>query len=147
MSMFPDLVMSENTTIGQSVTATEITTPKEYAWDFENNKFLLRDGKFIIVEGKEALKVWIWKALNTLKITYSIYSDNYGHEFDSIVGQGFSSGLVQSEAKRLVEECLLVNPHITGIANFTTNNDDDTLAISFTALTDQGEVELSELQF
>lgn len=147
MSILPNLAVSAGTTIDQSVTATDATVPREYAWDFGNNDFLLKDGKFQIVEGKEALKVWIWKALHTLKMTYSIYSDNYGHEFDSIVGQGFSSGLVQSEAKRLVEECLLINSHITGIENFTTNNNDDTLTISFITLTDQGEVEISELQF
>ena len=34
----------------------------EYAWDFNTDKFLYDgDGHHIIVTGKEALKVWIYK--------------------------------------------------------------------------------------
>ena len=49
-------------------TTTTITIPKKYAWDFKNNDFLLVDGKFQIVTGTEALKVWMWKALNITKM-------------------------------------------------------------------------------
>mgnify|MGYP000966050863 CR=1 FL=1 len=144
MNIFPDYVLNLDTVIDQSVSATS-TIPKEYAWDFENNDFLLKDGKFQIVTGKEALKIWIWKALHTTRLTYSIYSDNYGHDLDSIVGQGLSSALIASEAKRLVEKCLSVNPHITGIENFISNSEDDKLIVSFTAITDQGGVEYSDV--
>lgn len=142
MSITPELNIDINTVINQSIQETTDTIPREYAWDFENNDFLLRDGKFVIVEGKEALKVWIWKALHTVKMTYSVYSDSYGHDLDSIVGQGFSSGLIESEAKRLVWECLKTNQHITGIENFSTTSDADNLLISFTAITDLGEVDM-----
>lgn len=143
MNMFPDYVLNLNNVIDASISATS-TIPKEYAWDFENNDFLLKDGKFQIVTGKEALKVWIWKALHTIRLTYSIYSDNYGHDLDTLIGQGFSVGLVTSEAKRLVEKCLSVNPHITGIQNFVANSEDDKLSVSFTAITDQGGVTYSD---
>ncbi|WPC40616.1 DUF2634 domain-containing protein [Clostridium sp. JS66] len=141
MSIFPDYVLNLNTTTEDVTTTT--TIPKEYAWDFENNDFLLKDGKFQIVTGKKALKVWIWKALHTMKMTYSIYSDNYGHDLDSIVGQGLSNGVIQSEAKRLVWECLSINPHIIDIENFLASVDDDLLVINFMAITDQGEVPIS----
>ena len=144
MSILPQFDVNIDNVINQSIenSSSTVTTPKEYAWDFENNDFLLKDGKFVVVEGKEALKIWIWKALNTVKMKYSIYSDDYGHTLDSLIGQGFSSGLIESEARRIVWECIGVNPHITGIQDFSTTYDGDTLTISFTALTDQGEVDM-----
>ena len=144
MNIFPEFVVNLDTSV-QGTTVTTSTIPREYAWDFINNDFKLKDGKFIIVTGKEALKVWIWKALHTLKMTYSIYSDNYGSNLDSIIGQGYSEALIDSEAKRLVEECLSPNAHILSIIDFKTISDGDTLNVSFTALTDQGEVIYSGL--
>ena len=142
MDIFPEYV-SNLTTTAQGTIVTSTTIPKEYAWDFENNDFLLKDGKFIVVTGKEALKVWIWKALHSMKMTYSIYSDTYGQDFNSIIGQGYSGGLIQSEAKRLVEECLKPNPHIFGVTDFIATSEDDILNIDFTALTDQGGVDIN----
>jgi hypothetical protein len=124
---------------------TETSTPKEYAWDFEKNDFKLKDGKFQIVEGTEALKIWIWKALKTSNSTYPIYSDAYGNEFEKLVGKGLSKSLIESEAKRLILECLKENEHILSIKNFSVDKSDDTLSITFTAVTDCGEVTLSDI--
>lgn len=118
----------------------EIITPKEYAWDFEKNDFKLIDGKFQIVEGIEALKIWIWKALKTSRYTYPIYSDDYGQEFEKLIGKGLSKSLIESEAKRLTLECLKENEHILTIKNFKVSKDKDILNITFTATTDCGEV-------
>ena len=119
---------------------TQMSTPKEYAWDFEKNEFKLKDGKFQIVEGTEALKIWIWKALKTSRSKYPIYSDTYGHEFEKLVGKGLSKSLAESEAKRLTLECLKENEHILSIKNFEISKSNDILNITFTAVTDFGEV-------
>lgn len=119
---------------------TEVSIPKEYAWDFEKNDFKLKDGKFQIVEGTEALKIWIWKALKTSKFVYPIYSDDYGQEFEGLVGKGISKSLAESEAKRLTLECLEENEHILSISNFKADKSNDILKITFTAITDCGEV-------
>ncbi|OOM71098.1 hypothetical protein CLPUN_50900 [Clostridium puniceum] len=118
----------------------EVSIPKEYAWDFEKNDFKLKDGKFQIVEGTEALKIWIWKALKTSKAIYPIYSDSYGQELESLVGKGISKSLAESEAERLTLECLKENEHILSISNFKADKSKDTLKITFTAITDCGEV-------
>ena len=140
MDILPEYVVNLDAAT-QGTTA--LTIPREYAWDFENNDFRLINGKFIIVEGAEALEVWIWKAIHTLKLAYSIYSDKYGHELDTLVGQGYSVELIETEANRLVWECLSQNPHITSIENFSVSIVDDTLVISFTAITDQGGVNIN----
>lgn len=118
----------------------EVNIPREYAWDFEKNDFKLKDGKFQIVEGTESLKIWIWKALKTSKFMYPIYSDDYGQEFESLVGKGISKSLAESEAKRLTLECLKENEHILSINNFKADKSNDILKITFTAITDCGEV-------
>lgn len=132
------------TTVGAfPTTTTTITVPKEYAWDFVNNDFLLVDGKFQIVTGTEALKVWMWKALNTPNSRYKAYSSSYGSTMDSLVGQSLSPALIESEAKRIVWECISINSHITGMNNFSVDMTSDILIVNFTALTDQGEMSVS----
>ena len=46
---------------------------REYAYDFENNCLLLRDGNTYLVEGNEALRIWIFKALTTERFRYTAY--------------------------------------------------------------------------
>ena len=130
----------ENIVASFSAEETKVSTPKEYAWDFEKNDFKLKDGKFQIVEGTEALKIWIWKALKTSRVAYPIYSDAYGQELEKLVGKGLSKSLAESEAKRLTLECLKENEHILSIKNFKVSKDKDLLNIIFTAITDCGEV-------
>jgi len=134
------------TTVGSfPTTETTITVPKEFAWDFDNNDFLLVDGKFQIVTGKEALKVWIRKALKTPNGIYAAYSTDYGSNLDSLVGTRLSISLIESESKRIVWECISINTHITGMNNFLVDTTKDILTISFTALTDQGEVTITNV--
>lgn len=141
--IFPQLNINVDNVIDQVTEKSKKHIPKEYAWDFENNDFLLKDGKFVVVEGIEALKVWIWKALHTERKKYSIYSDRYGHDLDSIVGKGFSKALIETEAKRLIWECLSGNSHILRLGNFSIALKKDMLNIDLTAITDLGEVSVS----
>ena len=46
---------------------------REYAYDYENNRLLLRDGQTYLVEGNEALRIWIFKALDTERFRYTAY--------------------------------------------------------------------------
>ena len=55
MSIFP-FISPEILESGQ---ASELPMFREYAYDFENNRLLLRDGNTYLVEGNEALRIWI----------------------------------------------------------------------------------------
>lgn len=114
----------------------DLPTPHEYAFDFATGDFILQDGKFIVVEGLEAVKIWIYKALITQRYRYLAYSWDYGSELENLVGSEYSNLAVQSEAKRYIEECLSINPYINGIKNLKVNFAGDTLTVEFTALTD-----------
>ena len=115
-----------------------ITTYKEYEFNFNNNTLT---GK--LLEGKDALKMWIYKALLTSRYIHPIYSWDYGQDLDELMGQGYEADYIKSEVERRVTECLLVNNRITRCHNFDINLINDNLQINFTAETIFGEVTIN----
>ena len=101
----------------------------EVAWDFVNDRAIFQDGKPKIVEKNEAIKIWIYKAIKTLRYEYEIYSFNYGCEIENLIGKGYVRGFIESEAIRYIEEALLINPYIKRINNLKVNFKNDKLTI------------------
>lgn len=113
---------------------------REVAWDYTNNIPIFRRGEPVEVTGKEAVKVWIWKALHTARYRYEIYTTDYGSEFESLIGQAYTPQLKEAEAPRYLRECLLINPYITAVKNISVSFADACLSVSGTAETIYGEV-------
>lgn len=88
---------------------------KEVAWDFEKNMPILENGTFKIVEGLEAIKTWVYKALQVDRYSKDIYSWNYGTEINKLIGKKYTPSLIQSEAQRYIKEVLLINPYIKSV--------------------------------
>ena len=88
---------------------------KEVAWDFEKDTPILENGDFKIVEGNNAIKVWVYKALLTPRYNHSIYSWDYGSELMDLVGKAYTPSLTKEEAKRYIKEALLINPYIVEV--------------------------------
>ena len=44
---------------------TELPLYREVKWDFEKGEPVFRGGEPVVVEGAEAIKTWVWKALVT----------------------------------------------------------------------------------
>lgn len=121
--------------------STELPMFREYAWDFATNTFKRDEaGKRIIVEGDEALKVWVFKALQTERYQYLAYSWRYGIELKPFIGLVMTVQERESELKRVIVECLMVNPYIRSIDNVTFENDGDTLHTHIELTTIYGEV-------
>ncbi len=112
-SIFPELMNFD----APEVETEERTLPlfKEWAYDFEENRFLLRDGAPFLVEKNEALKIWIYKALVTERFRYLAYSDDAGCEIMKVIGTTLSTEAKKAEVRRFVTEALMVNPYITAI--------------------------------
>lgn len=115
-----------------------IDIPREYGINFETGQLT---GK--IVEGIEAVKVWAWLALQVPRYRYYVYSWNYGQEYEELVGKGYSAEYMETELKRMTEECLLQNDYITGIENFEYEKKGDEVNLSFKILTTLGDTEVS----
>ena len=122
----------------EDVQESEQYIPREYGINFETGQL---SGK--IVEGYDAILVWTWLALHTARYRYYIYSDDYGQEYDELVGKSYSQELIQSELERMTEECLMENPYITGIVNFSCVKNDEKVTISFSLITSLGDGEVS----
>jgi len=120
----------------ETITTTQ-KIPKEYGFNFETG---LMTGK--VVEGIEAIKAWAYFAIMTARSRYYAYSDDYGSELDTLTGSINSDEYFQTETKRMISECLLVNENIISIENYTCKNNNGLLSINFTLNTEYGEGEI-----
>ena len=138
MSILPSFLSAEIEEAAATVAVQEI--PREYGVDFRTGQLT---GK--IVDGIEAVKVWIWNCLHTERYRYAIYSWAYGVEYEQYIGEPVTDEYLQSDCQTETEEALLVNPYITGLSNFSAEmSDKTTLKIRFTAETTLGTVEVDE---
>lgn len=139
MPVFPFLDSTEI----QIPSRNELPLAKEWAWDFKELDFAMRDGKMYQVEGKRAVEIWIWKALMTQRYRYLIYTWDYGNELESLIGQGYTSGLVKAEAERYIKEGLeSLGGYITGVEDVNVSIDEGKLNLEFAATTPYGEVKV-----
>lgn len=129
MSIFP-FIDSENTGAAASE---ELPMLKEYAYDFEKNELLLdKDGKTYLVEGNEALRIWIFKALITERFHYTAYSFAFGSEYqEQLIGHAMNVEIVKLEMERFIVEALMVNPYIKRLDNFVFENSSTGMTVSF----------------
>ena len=119
----------------------ELPTFKEYAWDFDSNTFLYdKSGHHILLEGNEAMKVWIYKALATERYQYLVYSWQYGIEIKPFIGLVMVVQERISELKRMITECLMVNPYILSINDISFSQEGRKATVTIDLTTVYGEV-------
>ena len=137
MSLFPFVTYKEDIVKNNS-----FPLYREVAWDFKRDIPILENGDFKIVEGNEAIKVWVYKALLVPRYNYSIYSWNYGSELMDLIGKAYTSQLTKSEAKRYIEEALKINPYILDVNVIDTDFKDSVLSADVKITTIYGESEV-----
>lgn len=120
---------------------TELPLYREVKWDFEKGEPVFRGGEPVVVEGIEAIKTWVWKALATERARYEIYSWDFGSEVESLIGQPYTDELKRAEAVRYVREALEINPYITEVTAASVEFDNGVLTIDVTVDTVYGEVQ------
>lgn len=115
--------------------------PLEYGIDFDTGQLT---GK--IVEGVEAVKVWIWLCLHTARYRFAIHDWDYGVDFEEYIRQTLDQEYVDTDIKKEVEDAMYVNPWITDVTDWQSSMDEkhDKLHLVFTAVTDFGETEVDE---
>ena len=115
--------------------------PKEYGIDFNTGQLT---GK--IVEGVEAIKVWIWLCLHTERYRFAIHDWDYGVEFEPYIGQTLDQEYVDTDIKKEVEDAMYINPYISEITDWDSSVSDNgnKLHLVFTAVTDFGDTEVDE---
>ncbi len=98
---------------------TDLPLFKEMAIDFETGEPIIKNNEIVILEGSEALKVWIWKALKTERYKYKAYTDNYGNELKEQLGTIYDKTIKDAILENEIRECLGVNPYITRLHSFS----------------------------
>ena len=137
MSLFPFISNTDEIKVDNS-----FPLYKEVAWDFEKDTPILENGDFKIVEGNNAIKVWVYKALLTPRYNHSIYSWDYGSELMDLVGKAYTQSLTKEEAKRYIKEALLINPYILEVNVVDTSFSNGILSADIKLLTIYGESEV-----
>ena len=114
----------------------------EAAVDFVSGQPILEtDGRFRLVSGLEAVRVWVWRALqaDNLRFAFAAHTDSYGNQLHLLAGKAMPEA--ESRLPGLIKEALLVCPYITGVERFTFTREADCLRAAFTVRTVYGALE------
>ena len=115
----------------------DVVEYKEYEIDFKTGQLTGR-----VVSGIDAVRVWVHLALHTAKYRYEQYSWDYGNELEDLIGQSYTEEYAESEIQRMLEECLLMNEHITEVELLDFSIEDDKITGTINVVTDYGEEEI-----
>ena len=138
-SIFPSFV-EEVKAIEQNKNNT-LPVAKEIAIDFNTGNPIIKNNDFVIVEKNDAVAVWCYYALKIAKGRFLAFTNNYGSELEEkLIGKQYNSD-TYSKVKRIVEDCLLVNPYIKSIDNVKVEFDDRlTIEIELTTVYQKGVI-------
>lgn len=140
MSILPSFLQSLSDTKSiQEDDSQVVKMPKEYGINFQTGQLT---GK--IVEGIEAIKVWIWLCLHTERFRHAIYSADYGTSFEQYIGHVLSDEYINTDCESEISDALLINEYIESIEDFEAVRNSDSLNISFRVVTKFGNIEVDE---
>ncbi len=106
---------------------------KSYAYDFEKGDFIRGpDGKVLIVDRLEAYKQWCQKTLLTKRSKHLSYSNVYGQEYYTLIGEPISKAAIELEVERMTREALMVHPYTKEVQNFNFEWDKNKEELYFT---------------
>ena len=91
---------------------------EEMAIDFDTGEAITENGDIKVLKGKEALNVWVWKALKTTRNKYKAYSSSFGSDLNKEIGYVYSREIKEQLIINEIMECLLVNPYIINVYDF-----------------------------
>lgn len=120
----------------------EPTIGKSFLFDFKTGDFVMKDGKLVILEGIEALKMWIVKVIRTEKFRFRIYEntgfeddEQYGVMLEDLIGSNFDREFIEAEIEREVTEALLLHEYIISVDEWQFERNSKKMAVSFAVTT------------
>lgn len=142
---------ADGSTLAQTVpasvqTATELPMLTEWAYDFEANEFLLNEaGMPYLVEGNEALKIWLYWAVTTQKDRWRANSSDYGTEIERMMGLPVTTAIKSSELERTIREAVAISPYVKRIdrLELAVENGIVTATVTIESIYERGQVSVS----
>lgn len=89
-----------------------------------------------MIDGLDAVKQAVFKALQTNRFEHLIYSGNYGNELNA--GIGLNPAATQSIVTRRIKEALLPDERIRSIEGVQIEANGDSMTVSFTVVSQYG---------
>lgn len=83
------------------------------------------------IDGMDAIKQFIHKAIQTIRFAYPIYSNDYGCEVQLMLGKAYSQGFIQVEMIRMITEALVYDERINRVYEFEIEWVNDEVKASF----------------
>ena len=114
----------------------EVDSETSLTWQVKNGRIINK------IDGQEAMIQAISKILETERSVYPIYSEDYGHDFDELIGK--SDDYVETEIERVLEEALTEDDRITGVTVDDITVDGDKATVTATVSTIYGEIEVEQ---
>jgi len=94
------------------------------------------------IDGLEAVKQAVFKLLQTARYRFEIYSFQYGHELERLIGT--SPVFLQSEVSRFLQETLLQDERILGVEQLQVSAAGENLLVKFTVVSHAGIFQVSQ---
>lgn len=106
----------------------------EWAVDWDEGRFGLKNGRFYTVTGTEALKIWVYRALRkeSERFRYTAWSWDYGNELGTLLGGCVDRGILESRLRQYIREALLVLPYIKAADGFSFRQTGTLMEVWFT---------------
>lgn len=117
---------------------------RAFKFDFDNNKYVIQDGKLVEISQVEAVKQFVSWTLKTIVKKFEIYDESYGMEYSFIGNKSLPLGFINSELQRQIKEQLTAHPLVNDIEDFRSEREGSFLKIYFTVITDFEDIEFNE---
>lgn len=139
MSAFTDIFLNQRVVQGNTI----YPLYKEMAISYPDAATLDNGTDIKVVEGVEAVKVWVYKNFKTWRNKYKLYSSSFGTDLYNEIGFVYNESVKQQLMYAEILESCLVLPYITNVSNFSTVSDMETgsVSISFKVTTIYGDYE------
>lgn len=103
---------------------------KTYKINFETGEIIAE-----FIDEEEAVLQAIHKLIKTHRFFYDIYSDDYGSELDTVIGEQHTAEYLTMEIQRIIEDAVEVDDRILGVDDFVVEVIGDTATVSFSVST------------
>lgn len=95
---------------------------RSWRFDFDAGEFRITPtGKIAEADEKQAWVQWCMKTILTARYKYLIYSRDYGHELEDLIGSAGQRAVYESEIQRMVQEALLTDSRTERVDGFEFN--------------------------
>lgn len=92
-----------------------------------------------LIDGEQAIRQFIVKAVKTSRFRFLIYDDQYGSELDDLIGADVSQSLLETEIPRVIREALIYDERVDDVVDFKIVRESNSLYVSFRVVATTGD--------